>query len=162
MFLCICRYIFGPFLQIHFFSSSHFPRKFLILIHLFSSREFIFWIPYSSRKKCSLNVSVVFFVKRSNQKYSMLHQLNSFYVHKFGMIVVTNMYIFRLLSFIFYFLFCRNANKKNRDYPWEIYTLKELLRATNNFHQDNKIGEGGFGSVYWGRTSKGIEAIIYI
>jgi len=37
--------------------------------------------------------------------------------------------------------------------------LKELLRATNNFHQDNKIGEGGFGSVYWGQTSKGVEAI---
>lgn len=54
-------------------------------------------------------------------------------------------------------------DKKNiRDYPWERYTLKELLRATNNFHQDNKIGEGGFGSVYWGRTSKGVEAITYI
>lgn len=52
-------------------------------------------------------------------------------------------------------------DNKNRDYPWEIYTLKELLRATNNFHQDNKIGEGGFGSVYWGRTSKGVEAIIF-
>ncbi|KAL9317514.1 hypothetical protein ACSQ67_014031 [Phaseolus vulgaris] len=52
--------------------------------------------------------------------------------------------------------------KKKRDYPWEIYTLKELLRATNNFHQDNKIGEGGFGSVYWGRTSKGVEAITFI
>ncbi|KAG2384884.1 Receptor-like serine/threonine-protein [Vigna angularis] len=37
--------------------------------------------------------------------------------------------------------------KNNRDYPWEMYTLKELLRATNNFHQDNKIGEGGFGSI---------------
>lgn len=48
---------------------------------------------------------------------------------------------------------------KNRDYPWDIYTLKELVNATNNFHNDNKIGEGGFGSVYWGRTSKGIEAI---
>ncbi|KAG4991695.1 hypothetical protein JHK87_025152 [Glycine soja] len=46
------------------------------------------------------------------------------------------------------------SNKKNsRDYPWEMYTLKELLRATNNFHQDNKIGEGGFGSVYFGRTN---------
>ncbi|XP_028221101.1 PTI1-like tyrosine-protein kinase At3g15890 [Glycine soja] len=55
----------------------------------------------------------------------------------------------------------QNANnKKNRDYPWEIYTLKELLRATSNFHQDNKIGEGGFGSVYWGRTSKGIEIAV--
>ncbi|KAJ0042378.1 hypothetical protein Pint_17332 [Pistacia integerrima] len=46
----------------------------------------------------------------------------------------------------------------NRDYPWEIYPLKELLHATNNFHNDNKIGEGGFGSVYWGRTRKGNEA----
>ncbi|CAN6565034.1 unnamed protein product [Malus baccata var. baccata] len=45
---------------------------------------------------------------------------------------------------------------KNRDYPWEVYSLKELLHATNSFHHDNKIGEGGFGSVYWGRTSKGI------
>lgn len=53
-------------------------------------------------------------------------------------------------------------NKKGRDYPWEIYTLKELLNATNNFHDDNKIGEGGFGSVYWGRTSKGVEAILNI
>lgn len=78
------------------------------------------------------------------------------------MISVTNMYILARVS-LFFFTFCRNANnKKNRDYPWEIYTLKELLRATNNFHQDNKIGEGGFGSVYWGRTSKGVEAIIYI
>ncbi|MBA0615000.1 hypothetical protein Godav_015201 [Gossypium davidsonii] len=44
-------------------------------------------------------------------------------------------------------------NNKSRDYPWEIYTLKEILHATNNFHNDNKIGEGGFGSVYWGRTT---------
>lgn len=56
----------------------------------------------------------------------------------------------------------RNVDdKKNiRDYPWERYTLKELLRATNNFHQDNKIGEGGFGSVYWGQTSKGVEIAV--
>ncbi|KAL6127067.1 hypothetical protein ACLB2K_075111 [Fragaria x ananassa] len=49
---------------------------------------------------------------------------------------------------------------KNRDYPWDIYPLKELLHATNNFHHDNKIGEGGFGSVYWGRTSKGVEIAV--
>ncbi|CAL0300733.1 unnamed protein product [Lupinus luteus] len=53
-----------------------------------------------------------------------------------------------------------NNNNSSMDYPWEIYTLKELLRATNNFHQDNKIGEGGFGSVYWGRSSKGIEIAV--
>nr|KYP35578.1 hypothetical protein KK1_043378 [Cajanus cajan] len=52
--------------------------------------------------------------------------------------------------------------KNSRDYPWEMYTLKELLRATKDFHQDNKIGEGGFGSVYFGRTSKGVQVIIFI
>lgn len=60
------------------------------------------------------------------------------------------------------FLYCdliEFSAQRNRDYPWDIYTLKELVSATNNFHNDNKIGEGGFGSVYWGRTSKGIEAI---
>ncbi|CAL5343915.1 unnamed protein product [Camellia sinensis] len=49
---------------------------------------------------------------------------------------------------------------KGRDYPWEMYSLKELLHATNSFHIDNKIGEGGFGSVYWGRTSKGAEIAV--
>ncbi|XAR71764.1 Non-specific protein-tyrosine kinase, partial [Bertholletia excelsa] len=49
---------------------------------------------------------------------------------------------------------------KHRDYPWELYTLKELLHATNNFHNSKKIGEGGFGSVYWGRTSKGVEIAV--
>jgi hypothetical protein len=43
------------------------------------------------------------------------------------------------------------------EYPWEIYSLKELLQATNNFNDSNKLGEGGFGTVYWGRTSKGVE-----
>ncbi|KAL3575710.1 hypothetical protein D5086_023811, partial [Populus alba] len=52
--------------------------------------------------------------------------------------------------------------KKNssREYPWEIYTLKEILHATNNFHEDNKIGEGGYGSVYWGQTSTGTEIAV--
>ncbi|KAF9614878.1 hypothetical protein IFM89_020975 [Coptis chinensis] len=49
---------------------------------------------------------------------------------------------------------------KTKNYPWEIYSLKELLNATNSFHDDNKIGEGGFGSVYWGRSSKGIEIAV--
>ncbi|KAG6576760.1 PTI1-like tyrosine-protein kinase, partial [Cucurbita argyrosperma subsp. sororia] len=56
----------------------------------------------------------------------------------------------------------RKSVKENLDYPWEIYTLKELLQATNNFSNDNKIGEGGFGSVYWGRTSKGVGVITTI
>ncbi|KAL3521475.1 hypothetical protein ACH5RR_019624 [Cinchona calisaya] len=54
----------------------------------------------------------------------------------------------------------KSSVNKKRDYPWEVYTLKEILLATNNFHNDNKIGEGGFGSVYWGRTSKGVEIAV--
>ncbi|KAJ6761266.1 hypothetical protein OIU79_025989 [Salix purpurea] len=50
--------------------------------------------------------------------------------------------------------------KISREYPWEIYTLKQILNATNNFHSDNKIGEGGFGSVYRGRTSTGTEIAV--
>ena len=38
------------------------------------------------------------------------------------------------------------------DLPGDIntirYTYKELARATENFNPSNKIGEGGFGSVY--------------
>ncbi|XP_022141226.1 PTI1-like tyrosine-protein kinase At3g15890 [Momordica charantia] len=83
-----------------------------------------------------------------------------------------------LVSLPFYFSVCRNmvwscfgcigsqqnkpeiSFRDNKDYPWEIYTLKELLQATNNFSKENKIGEGGFGSVYWGRTSKGVEIAV--
>ncbi|KAJ9679164.1 hypothetical protein PVL29_021175 [Vitis rotundifolia] len=49
-----------------------------------------------------------------------------------------------------------SVKNNSKDYPWEIYSLKELLQATDNFHETKKIGEGGFGSVYCGRTSKGI------
>lgn len=53
-----------------------------------------------------------------------------------------------------------SGGNKKKDYPWDVYTLKEILHATNNFHTDNKIGEGGFGSVYWGRTNKGVEIAV--
>lgn len=40
---------------------------------------------------------------------------------------------------------------------WRMYTYKELHAATNGFHDDNKLGEGGFGSVYWGKTTDGLQ-----
>ncbi|CAD6224108.1 unnamed protein product [Miscanthus lutarioriparius] len=51
----------------------------------------------------------------------------------------------------------RTPKSRSIEYPWEIYSLKELLQATNNFNDSNKLGEGGFGTVYWGRTAKGVE-----
>ncbi|XP_061349919.1 PTI1-like tyrosine-protein kinase At3g15890 [Gastrolobium bilobum] len=43
---------------------------------------------------------------------------------------------------------------------WRIFTYKELHAATNGFSEDNKLGEGGFGSVYWGRTSDGLQIAV--
>jgi hypothetical protein len=42
---------------------------------------------------------------------------------------------------------------------WRIFSYKELHAATNGFSEDNKLGEGGFGSVYWGKTSDGQQVI---
>ncbi|RCV38284.1 hypothetical protein SEVIR_8G137200v4 [Setaria viridis] len=42
----------------------------------------------------------------------------------------------------------------------EVFTFKELVKATNNFAPDKKIGEGGFGSVYMGWLPDGREVAI--
>ncbi|CAK8534796.1 unnamed protein product [Lathyrus sativus] len=44
----------------------------------------------------------------------------------------------------------------------KIYTYKELRKATDDFSQANKIGEGGFGSVYMGRLKGGKLAAIKV
>ncbi|KAL1816192.1 hypothetical protein ACET3Z_018766 [Daucus carota] len=46
------------------------------------------------------------------------------------------------------------------DGPWRIFTYKELNVATNGFSEEHKLGEGGFGSVYWGRTSDGLQIAV--
>ncbi|RWV95901.1 hypothetical protein GW17_00041429 [Ensete ventricosum] len=58
------------------------------------------------------------------------------------------------------FLFClersRETGKKAAP-TWRVFSLKELHSATNNFNYDNKLGEGGFGSVYWGQLWDGSQ-----
>ncbi|XP_057848287.2 cysteine-rich receptor-like protein kinase 10 [Cryptomeria japonica] len=41
-----------------------------------------------------------------------------------------------------------------------IFSLEELAEATENFHDNNKLGEGGFGSVYKGRTKDGKQIAV--
>lgn len=43
---------------------------------------------------------------------------------------------------------------------WRIFSYKELHTATNGFSEENKLGEGGFGSVYWGKTSEGLQIAV--
>ncbi|XP_028775402.1 PTI1-like tyrosine-protein kinase At3g15890 [Neltuma alba] len=43
---------------------------------------------------------------------------------------------------------------------WRIFTYKELHAATNGFSEDCKLGEGGFGSVYWGKTTDGLQIAV--
>jgi len=41
-----------------------------------------------------------------------------------------------------------------------IFTMETLMASTKNFHDDNKLGEGGFGPVYKGTTSDGKEIAV--
>ncbi|KAM0933909.1 putative non-specific protein-tyrosine kinase RLK-Pelle-RLCK-XV family [Dioscorea sansibarensis] len=63
-------------------------------------------------------------------------------------------------------LFClggdsdRKQQRKKKSTTWRIFSLKELQSATNNFNYDNKLGEGGFGSVYWGQLWDGSQIAV--
>ncbi|KAG2723110.1 hypothetical protein I3843_02G135400 [Carya illinoinensis] len=64
-----------------------------------------------------------------------------------------------------YSMFCcgrvsdrRERGKKQQ--TWRVFSLKELHSATNNFNYDNKLGEGGFGSVYWGQLWDGSQIAV--
>ncbi|KAK4587737.1 hypothetical protein RGQ29_018940 [Quercus rubra] len=43
-----------------------------------------------------------------------------------------------------------------------LFNFEKLVSATNNFHLSNKVGQGGFGSVYKGKLSDGQEIAVKI
>ncbi|KAJ8755862.1 hypothetical protein K2173_024407 [Erythroxylum novogranatense] len=56
---------------------------------------------------------------------------------------------------------CSDRKEQGKKQPtWRIFSLKELHAATNNFNYDNKLGEGGFGSVYWGQLWDGSQIAV--
>lgn len=72
-----------------------------------------------------------------------------------------------LISFICFFLKKRRPRGQFLSYEGETRTLESLqfqfsaIRvATDNFSDANKLGEGGFGSVYKGRLSDGQEIAV--
>ncbi|KAE8688586.1 PTI1-like tyrosine-protein kinase [Hibiscus syriacus] len=54
----------------------------------------------------------------------------------------------------------RKKEKEKQQPAWRIFSLEELHSATNNFNYDNKLGEGGFGSVYWGQLRDGSQIAV--
>lgn len=48
----------------------------------------------------------------------------------------------------------RNQDSENGTVYFKIplFSYKELEEATNNFHQANQLGSGGFGIVYYGKS----------
>ncbi|KAE9467744.1 hypothetical protein C3L33_00347, partial [Rhododendron williamsianum] len=56
-----------------------------------------------------------------------------------------------------------DRKEKGKKQPtWRVFSLKELHAATNNFNYDNKLGEGAFGSVYWGQLWDGSQVMTQI
>lgn len=67
------------------------------------------------------------------------------------------------MGFSSMFLCCKSSDrdgKKKKRSTWRIFSLKELHAATNNFNYDNKLGEGAFGSVYWGQLWDGSQIAV--
>ncbi|XP_058769103.1 LEAF RUST 10 DISEASE-RESISTANCE LOCUS RECEPTOR-LIKE PROTEIN KINASE-like 1.1 [Vicia villosa] len=56
----------------------------------------------------------------------------------------------------------RNQDSENGTVYFKIplFSYKELEEATNNFHQANQLGSGGFGIVYYGRLQDGREVAV--
>ncbi|XP_024970336.1 PTI1-like tyrosine-protein kinase At3g15890 [Cynara cardunculus var. scolymus] len=67
------------------------------------------------------------------------------------------------MDFRYFFCCTRGSDRKEKEKKqstWRIFSLKELHSATNNFNYDNKLGEGGFGSVYWGQLWDGSQIAV--
>ncbi|KQJ81939.1 putative receptor-like protein kinase At4g00960 [Brachypodium distachyon] len=43
---------------------------------------------------------------------------------------------------------------------FSVFEFEQVLEATNNFAEENKLGEGGFGSVYKGQFPEGLEIAV--
>ncbi|XP_029124555.1 G-type lectin S-receptor-like serine/threonine-protein kinase At4g27290 isoform X2 [Cajanus cajan] len=46
------------------------------------------------------------------------------------------------------------------DLDLPLLDLSIIIAATNNFSEGNKIGEGGFGPVYWGKLASGLDIAV--
>ncbi|XP_024027998.1 G-type lectin S-receptor-like serine/threonine-protein kinase At4g27290 [Morus notabilis] len=79
-----------------------------------------------------------------------------------------------MLMLLLGFCFCRRGSKdktarnetisqnggEEDDLDLPLFNLSSIIAATGNFSEDNKLGEGGFGSVYRGKLEDGQEIAV--
>ncbi|KAJ1441967.1 putative serine/threonine-protein kinase [Sesbania bispinosa] len=54
-----------------------------------------------------------------------------------------------------------NSNERHVDHlDLPLFDFQTIIIATDNFSEKNKIGEGGFGPVYWGKLADGLEIAV--
>ncbi|TKY66651.1 G-type lectin S-receptor serine/threonine-protein kinase SD1-1 [Spatholobus suberectus] len=53
-----------------------------------------------------------------------------------------------------------NSDRYGDDMDLPLIDLSTIIAATDNFSEENKIGEGGFGPVYWGKLASGLEIAV--
>ncbi|KAG6415376.1 hypothetical protein SASPL_122787 [Salvia splendens] len=88
-------------------------------------------------------------------------------------IVIASVTSLAFACLILGYVFCRNTQKKNlsmsqgmfsathvKDAELPFFSLSTVLKATDNFSDKNKLGEGGFGPVYMGVLEEGHEIAV--
>ncbi|TKY66653.1 Receptor serine/threonine-protein kinase SD1-8 [Spatholobus suberectus] len=112
-------------------------------------------------------------VPESGQRlYVRLHpsELDSLKHKKSKIIFVTAAAVTIGVILAVYFVYRRNVAEKSKaennyesyvdDLDLPLLDLSIIIEATNNFSDGNKIGEGGFGSVYSGKLTSGLEVAV--
>ncbi|KXG19244.2 hypothetical protein SORBI_3010G028501 [Sorghum bicolor] len=88
-------------------------------------------------------------------------------------VVVVTVLAAVLLCFIFYSPWFRKYRKGSQELQggeelvldgknseFKVFDFEQVLEATNNFSDENKLGEGGFGAVYKGQFADGMEVAV--
>ncbi|CAN6356532.1 unnamed protein product [Urochloa humidicola] len=92
-------------------------------------------------------------------------------------IVIVPLAAAAFLCFIFDCSPCPRTRRKGSRRPWDlkgdeelvwqgkgsefsVFDFEQLLEGTNNFSEENKLGQGGFGAVYKGQFSEGLEIAV--
>ncbi|KAG6478898.1 G-type lectin S-receptor-like serine/threonine-protein kinase At4g27290 [Zingiber officinale] len=57
-------------------------------------------------------------------------------------------------------LYCDEEETEGKDLDLPLFDLNTIAEATNNFSENNKLGQGGFGPVYKGRLVEGQEIAV--